>query len=239
MRFTAAHDIWVYLSASPLLWLTLTLGAYLVADLVHVRLRYNPLANTVVIAVATLVTLLLLTGTDYETYFDGAQFVHFLLGPAVVALAIPLRENVATVRRALLPMAGALLAGSLTAVVSAVGVAWALGADPVTIRSLVPKSVTAPIAMGISQEIGGVPSLTAALVILTGVVGAMFGGPLLDLLGIRLPAARGFSLGTASHGIGTARAFQESPIAGTFAGIAMGLNGFITAILVPLLMMLA
>jgi predicted murein hydrolase (TIGR00659 family) len=234
----AVAHVWLYLSASPLLWLTLTLGAYLLAHYIHVRLGRNPLANTVVISVAVLVTLLLSTGTSYETYFDGAQFVHFLLGPAVVALAIPLRDNIATVRRSLLPIVAALVAGSLTAIVSAVAVAWALGADLVTIKSLVPKSVTAPIAMGISQEIGGTPSLTAALVILTGIIGAMFGGPLLDLLGIKLPAARGFSLGTASHGIGTARAFQESEIAGAFAGIAMGLNGFITAVLVPLLVAL-
>ena len=144
----------------------------------------SPLANPVAIAVAILVGLLLATHTSYQTFFDGAQFVHFLLGPAVVALAIPLRQNIAAVRRALLPMAAALLAGSLTAIVSAVAVAWALGADPVTIKSLIPKSVTAPIAMGIAQEIGGVPSLTAALVILTGVTGAMIGSPLLDLIGI-------------------------------------------------------
>jgi predicted murein hydrolase (TIGR00659 family) len=237
MRTTAEH-IWVYLSASPLLWLTLTLAAYLLADRINVWLWRSPLVNPVAIAVAILVALLLFTRTDYQTYFDGAQFVHFLLGPAVVALAVPLRENFATVRRSLLPMLVALFAGSLTAVVSVVAVAWALGADPATIKSLMPKSVTAPIAMGISQEIGGVPSLTAVLVILTGIIGAMFGGPLIDVLGIKLPAARGFSLGTAAHGIGTARAFQENPIAGTFAGIAMGLNGFLTAILVPLLLTL-
>jgi predicted murein hydrolase (TIGR00659 family) len=235
MRNTAEH-IWVYLSASPLLWLTLTLAAYLVADRLNLLLRRNPLANPVAIAVAILVALLVLTRTEYQTYFDGAQFVHFLLGPAVVALAIPLREHVTSVRRALLPMLVALVAGSLTAVLSVVAVAWLLGADPATIKSLMPKSVTAPIAMGIAEEIGGVPSLTAVFVILTGIIGAMVGGPALDLFGIKLPAARGFALGIASHGIGTARAFQESEIAGTFSGIAMGLNGFMTAVLVPLLL---
>jgi predicted murein hydrolase (TIGR00659 family) len=238
MRGAAAH-LWVYLSASPLLWLTLTLAAYLLAHQIHLWFRRSPLANSVAIAIAILVTLLLLTGTSYETYFDGAQFVHFLLGPAVVALAIPLRDNVARVRRALLPMAVALLAGSLTAIVSAVAVGWVLGADVQTVKSMIPKSVTAPIAMGIAEQIGGLPSLTAALVILTGIVGAMFGGPVLDLLRVKSPAARGFALGTASHGLGTARAFQEGEIAGTFAGIAMGLNGFLTAILVPLLLTLA
>ena len=234
----SVSDVWVYLSASPLLWLTLTLAAYAAAHFIYVRLNGSPLANPVAIAVAILVALLLATHTSYQTFFDGAQFVHFLLGPAVVALAIPLRENIAAVRRALLPMAAALFAGALTAIVSAVAVAWALGADPVTIKSLIPKSVTAPIAMGIAQEIGGVPSLTAALVILTGIIGAMIGSPLLDLMGIKQAAARGFALGTAAHGIGTARSFQESQIAGTFAGIAMGFNGFLTAILVPVLLTL-
>jgi predicted murein hydrolase (TIGR00659 family) len=231
-------DIWVYLSASPLLWLTLTLAAYVAAQFVYVRSRGNALANPVAGAVVILVVLLTATGTSYDTYFSGAQFVHFLLGPAVVALAVPLRENVGAVRRAIVPMAVALLAGSLTAILSAVGVAWLLGADALTIKSMIPKSVTAPIAMGIAEQIGGVPSLTAALVLITGVVGAMFGAPLLDLVRIKDPAARGFSLGTAAHGIGIARSFQESQIAGTFAGIAMGFNGFLTAILVPLLMAL-
>lgn len=227
--------IWVYLSTTPLLWLTLTIAFYLLAQAIHVRLRRSPLANTVAIAVAMLVALLYATGTSYETYFDGAQFVHFLLGPATVALAVPLYDNLAVVRRSLLPMAGALLAGSATAIVSAVGVAWLLGADPVTVKSLMPKSVTTPIAMAIAEEIGGLPSLTAALVILTGIVGAMVASPLLDLIGIRDPKARGFATGVAAHGIGTARAFQIDELSGTFAGIAMGLNGLATAVLVPML----
>jgi predicted murein hydrolase (TIGR00659 family) len=235
MTAPAVSRIWVYLSTTPLLWLTLTIAAYVLAQTIHLRFKRSPIANTVAIAVAMLVALLALTGTSYETYFDGAQFVHFLLGPATVALAVPLFDNLAIVRRSLLPMAGALLAGSATAIVSAVGVAWALGADPVTIKSLMPKSVTTPIAMAISEEIGGLPSLTAALVIITGIIGAMLAGPLLDLVGIRDPRARGLAAGVAAHGIGTARAFQIDELSGTFAGIAMGLNGLVTALLVPLL----
>jgi predicted murein hydrolase (TIGR00659 family) len=235
MTAPAVSRIWVYLSTTPLLWLTLTIAAYVLAQTIHLRFKRSPIANTVAIAVAMLVALLALTGTSYDTYFDGAQFVHFLLGPATVALAVPLFDNLAIVRRSLLPMAGALLAGSATAIVSAVGVAWALGADPVTIKSLMPKSVTTPIAMAISEEIGGLPSLTAALVIITGIIGAMLAGPLLDLVGIRDPRARGLAAGVAAHGIGTARAFQIDELSGTFAGIAMGLNGLVTALLVPLL----
>jgi predicted murein hydrolase (TIGR00659 family) len=226
--------IWVYLSASPLLWLAATLLAYQGGAWVFARTRGHPLANPVPIAVATLIVLLRVTGTPYETYFDGAQFVHFLLGPATVALAVPLHQNRAKVRRALLPMAAALIAGSLTAVAAAVGVARLLGASAETLASIAPKSVTTPIAMGISERIGGQPSLTAAFVIATGIVGAVIVTPLLNLVGARDWRARGFAAGMAAHGLGTARAFQVHELAGTFAGIALALNGLATALFVPL-----
>jgi len=235
----AVRDIWVYLAASPLLWLTATLLAYLGAHWLFRRFGENPLLNPVAIAVLGLLAVLAATGTDYRTYFDGAQFIHFLLGPATVALAVPLYTHFATVRRAVLPMAAALLAGSITAVVSAVGIAWLLGASAETLASLAPKSVTTPIAMGITEQIGGLPSLTAVLVILTGIIGAIAVTPLFDLLGLKDWRARGFAAGVAAHGIGTARAFQVNELAGTFSGIAMGLNGLATALLVPLLLALA
>lgn len=241
---TSPDLLWVYLSQSPLLWLTATLAAYAVGHALHRRAGGNPLVNPVAIAVILLVGVLTATGTDYATYFDGAQFVHFLLGPATVALAVPLWRNMAEVRRRLVPMAVALLVGSVTAVVSAVAVASLLGAAPQTMLSLAPKSVTTPIAMGVAERIGGLPSLTAVLVILTGIVGAMVATPLLNALRLSNDpdngdwAARGFAVGVAAHGIGTARAFQVHPLAGTFAGIAMGLNGLLTAILVPVLITL-
>lgn len=227
--------LWVYLSAQPLLWLTVTLLAYLAGHHLYRRAGSNPVVNPVAVAVLLLIAVLLATGTDYTTYFEGAQFVHFLLGPATVALAVPLYENFGKVRRALLPMMAALVAGSLTAVVSAVGIAWLLGADDGTILSLAPKSVTTPIAMGIAEQVGGEPSLTAVLVILTGVLGAIMATPLLDACGFRDGRARGFAVGVAAHGIGTARAFQVSELAGTFAGIAMGLNAVASALIVPVL----
>ncbi len=229
---------WVYLQAGPLLWLTLTLVAYAAADLLFRLAGRNPLLNPVAVSVALILALLAATGTPYATYFDGAQFVHFLLGPATVALAVPLWRNLAAVRRTLVPMAASLMLGSATAIISAVAVAAALGADRAMLASLAPKSVTTPIAMGVSERLGGLPSLTAALVILTGVVGAMTATPLLNLLGVRDWRARGFAVGLASHGIGTARAFQVNELAGTFAGIAMGLNGLVTALLAPLLLAL-
>lgn len=228
-------DIWVYLRTGPLLWLTVTLAAYVAAQWLYERADLNPLLNPVAIAVVLLVALLTATGTEYQTYFEGAQFVHFLLGPATIALAIPLYSHFGKVRAVVVPMLAALVAGAVTAVVSAVGVAALLGASFETLASLAPKSVTTPIAMGISERIGGLPSLTAVLVILTGILGAMLATPVLNLIGITDWKARGFAAGVAAHGIGTARAFHVSEVAGTFAGIAMGLNGLLTAFLVPLL----
>lgn len=228
------RDIWVYLSASPLLALTLTLAAYQLGFWIYKKAGLNPLLNPVLIAVVCLVSILLLTGTSYAVYFEGAQFVHFLLGPATVALALPLYRQLERVRRSSLAILVSLLAGSLTAAISAVGIAAVLGASEETLVSLAPKSVTAPVAMGISEQLGGLPSLTAVLVILTGILGAALGPLLLNLMGIKDMAARGLAIGTASHGIGTARALQVSELAGAFSGLAMGLNALATAILLPL-----
>lgn len=226
--------IWVYLSASPLTWLTVTLVAYWAADRIAAAFGRHPLANPVVIAAAFIVAVLAATATPYHAYFDGAQFVHFLLGPATVALAVPLWRNIAIVRRSLAAMAAALLAGSVTAAISAIAIAWAFGAPREVLASLAPKSVTAPIAMELAKSLGGLPSLAAVLVIATGITGAVVVTPLMNALKIRNYAARGFAAGVASHGIGTARAFQVSETAGAFAGIAMGLNGALTSLLVLL-----
>jgi predicted murein hydrolase (TIGR00659 family) len=232
-------QIWVYLSATPLLGLTVTLIAYLAAFRLYERTRFNPLANPVLIAVLLLVALLAATRTPYRTYFEGAQFVHFLLGPATVALAIPLYEQRAKLVRLALPLLAGLTAGVLTAVLSAVGIAWLLGASRETMLSLAPKSATTPIAMGIAEKIGGLPSLTAVLVILTGMLGAIIARPLLDLLRVRTASTRGFALGVASHGIGTARAFEVSEETGAFAGLAMGLTALLMALVVPALLRFA
>jgi predicted murein hydrolase (TIGR00659 family) len=223
--------IWVYLSQTPLLWLTATLVAFAIGDAVSARFRRNPLASPVVIAAALLILVLAVTHTPYPVYFEGAQFVHFLLGPATVALGLPLWRNRAAVRRNLLPMLAALIAGSVTAIGSAVAIAWAFGAPREILASLAAKSVTAPIAMALTETVGGIPALAAVLVVLTGIFGSVIVTPLMNALGIRDFAARGFAVGIASHGIGTARAFQVSEEAGTFAGIAMGLNGALTALL--------
>jgi putative effector of murein hydrolase len=169
------RDIWVYLAASPLLHLTLTLVAYQAGYWLYARAGLNPLLNPVLIGVVLLVGLLLLTGTTYPTYFEGAQFVHFLLGPATVCLAIPLYRQFDTIRRSGAAILAAILVGSLTASVTAVALVWLLGGSATTMISIAPKSVTAPIAMGIAEQLGGLPSLTAVLVILTGILGASLG----------------------------------------------------------------
>lgn len=225
--------LWVYLAASPLLWLSLTLVCYLIALRIYRLGRESPWLNPVAVAVSLLIGLLILTDTPYQTYFDGAQFVHFLLGPATVSLAIPLYRQRGGLRALALSITVALLASVLTAALGAIGLGALLGASSETLISLAPKSVTAPVAMGISEKLGGLPSLTAVLVVSTGILGAVLGTGLFRLLGIRDEAAQGFALGASSHGIGTARAFQLSPVMGAFAGLAMALSAFVTALVLP------
>jgi predicted murein hydrolase (TIGR00659 family) len=225
--------IWSYLTQEPLLWLCATLLAYWAGDKAFRVSGRSPWANPVLVAVILLATLLWVTRTEYRDYFEGAQFVHFMLGPATVALAVPLHANLGRVRRAALPIFAALVAGSLTAVISALAIASIMGAGPGTLASLAPKSTTAPVAIGISESLGGAPTLTAVLVLLTGILGAVVATPLLNVLGVRDWRARGFAVGVAAHGIGTARAFQVNETAGAFASIGMGLNAVLTAIIAP------
>ena len=231
-------DVWVYLSASPLAGLTLTLVAYQGGVWAFERCGRTPLVNPVLIAVILIIAALKVLGIEYRTYFDGAQFVHFLLGPATVALAVPLYNQFSQVRRSAPAMLAALLVGSLTAAGSAVALGWLFGASERTLLSLAPKSVTTPIAMGIAEQLGGLPSLTAVFVILTGIVGATLGSSVLNLIRVTDWRARGFGMGVAAHGIGTARALQVNETAGAFSGLAMGLNGLATAVLLPVLLRL-
>jgi predicted murein hydrolase (TIGR00659 family) len=227
-------SLWVYLSQSPLLWLTVTLLVYATADAASLATHRNPLANPVLHSIWIIGAFLVFTGTSYTTYFGGARFVHFLLGPATVALAVPLYENRRTVAAAILPMLAALVAGSVTAIVSVVLLAEAAGLLRGLVLSLAPKSVTAGIAMGISESLHADPSLTAVAVVLTGIMGSVIVTPLMNRIGITDFRARGFAVGLAAHGIGTARAFQVDAVAGVFAGVAMSLNALVTSLLVPL-----
>ena len=228
-------DVFVYLAATPLSWLTVTLIAYLLADRISMAGGRHPALNIVALATLFIILLLKATGASYETYFAGAQFIHFLLGPATVALAIPLYRNFDRVKASASPILGALLVGSVIAIVSAVLIAKGLGASHELAASLAPKSVTAPIAMGLSEKLGGAPFLTTALVMATGIFGAVILSPLMKLLRISDPAAIGMAAGLSAHGLGTARAFHIDSTAGAFAGIAMGLNGALTSVILPFL----
>lgn len=228
-------QLWVYLSATPLFGLTATLSVYVVAQAVYQRLDHAAWANPVLWTVLALTGLLAATGTPYPTYFSGAQFIHFLLGPAVVALGWPLWQRRAQLRQRGPALLAAALVGGAAAAGSAVAIGWALGLPADVLRSLAPKSVTAPVAMGIAEQLGGIPALAAALAVITGLVGAISGKFLFDRLGIHCADVRGFALGTTSHGIGAARAMQEHPDAGAYAGLALGLQVVLASLLMPLL----
>lgn len=228
--------LWTYLAATPLLGLTITLVAYMAGDWAYRASGRKPYVSPVLIAIVLLGALLLATATPYKTYFEGAQFVHFLLGPATVALGVPLWRNRHQVKRAALPILAGVTAGSITAVISTVLIARALGASEQTVLSMAPKSVTTPIAMGIAEKLGGLPAIAAIMVLVTGVSGAMMGRYVLNAIGVRDWRARGLAVGTAAHGQGTAVALNVNETAGVFASIALGLNGILTALLVPLLL---
>ena len=227
-------ELWVYLSSTPLFGLTATLVIYVLATAFYDRVDRAPWANPVLWSVVCLGALLVATQTSYPTYFAGAQFVHVLLGPAVVALGWPLwlRRRELRTRGAALTIAAC--AGGVAAAGSAVALGWAFDMPADVLRSLVPKSVTAPVAMGIAEAIGGVPALAAVFAVATGMVGALSAKYLFDLLRIDALAIRGFSLGTISHGIGAARALQVDADAGAYAGIALGLQVLLASLLVPL-----
>jgi predicted murein hydrolase (TIGR00659 family) len=227
-------ELWVYLSATPLFGLTATLVTYLLAHAAYVRLGQAPWANPVLWSVIGLAALLTLSGTPYPTYFSGAQFIHFLLGPAVVALAWPLWQRRVELRRRAAALTAAALAGGIAAGGSAVMLGAALDLPPAVLRSLAPKSVTAPVAMGIAENIGGIPALAAVFAVVTGLVGAVSAKYLFDAMRIPRPEVRGFALGTASHGIGAARAMQVHADAGAYAGLALGLQVVLASIFMPL-----
>ena len=231
-------ELWIYLSATPLFGLTATLVVYVLAQAVYTHLDQAAWANPVLWSVVALASLLTLSGVDYPTYFSGAQFIHFLLGPAVVALSWPLwerRHELAQRWRGLLLAA---VLGGAAASGSALLLGWLTGLPHEVVLSLAPKSVTAPVAMGIADKIGGIPALAAVFAVVTGMVGALSGKLVFDRLGLSNNSAgwmtHGFALGTAAHGIGAARALQVNASAGAYAGLALGLQVLLAALLIPL-----
>ena len=225
--------LWVYLATTPLLGLTATLMAYVAAEAISRASGRHALANPVLLAIAMLVALLLLTRTPYAAYFQGGQYVHFLLGPATVALAVPLYLNLGRIRAAGRAIVPAVLVGAVVAGATAMLTARLFGASRVVVLSLAPKSVTTPIAMGVAEQIGGQASLAAVFVLCTGLLSTVLIGPLLRWARITDPRAVGLAGGTAGHGLATAFLLRTDETAGAFAGLAIGLNGIATALLVP------
>ena len=228
------YSIWIYLQAEPLFWLTLTIGSYLIADFIYRKSNLFPLLNPVAISVLLVSLILIFFNIQYERYFEGAKFIHFLLGPATVALAVPIYKKWDLIVINSKAIFISLLIGSIFAILVTYLLSLYFQLPKELILSLLPRSVTAPIAMGISEIIGGIPSLTAIITLITGVIGASLGIFVFDLMKLKNMDARGFSLGLASHGIGTARAMSKNKNAGVFAAVGMGLSGLITSMLVPL-----
>ena len=228
------YSIWIYLQAEPLFWLTLTIGSYLIADFIYRKSNLFPLLNPVAISVLLVSLILIFFNIQYERYFEGAKFIHFLLGPATVALAVPIYKKWDLIVSNSKAIIISLLIGSIFAILVTYLLSLYFELPKELILSLLPRSVTAPIAMGISEIIGGIPSLTAIITLITGVIGASLGIFVFDLMQLKNMDARGFSLGLASHGIGTARAMSKNKNAGVFAAVGMGLSGLVTSILVPL-----
>ena len=231
-------NFWVYFAARPLFWIVVTMIAFLVATWINRKAGGTALLHPVFVSMLMIIGLLILTKTDYNTYFEGAQFIHFLLGPATVALAVPLYDHLARIRRLLLPILVTCITGSVFAAATALAVGIAMDGDSRLLLSLAPKSVTSPIAIGISEQIGGYPSLSAGLALLTGIIGCLAAPQVFKLLKLKSETAMGFSLGLSAHGFGTAYAMQTSALAGAFAGLAMGLTGVFSSLLLPLLVRL-
>ena len=218
----------------PVFLLTFTIGAFLCGVALE-RRTGSSLANPTLITIAAAGMLMRVTGIGYSEYFRGVYLLHFLLGPATVALAIPLARSISHLRKSLGPTMVALFAGSLTGAVSAYALVRMAGGSRLLALTMMPKSLTTPIAIDVSAAAGGVPSLTAVFAILGGVLMAVALPAMRRLLRVTDEAATGLAAGTAGSGIATARAITVGPLAAAFAGVAIGMNGLITALLMPLL----
>ena len=228
-------EIWVYLSGSPLFALFITLATYQIGLWIYQHFKNNPLANPVAIAILLVCCVIQAIDMPYSSYFEGAQFIHFLLGSATVSLAIPIYRGLSSLKGRSFPLIASLITGGLVSIISGVGIAKLLGAGSEITGAMYPKSVTAPIAMGIAERIGVSPTLTAIFAVATGILGAILAPFVLNTLGMKAWWQRGFAIGIGAHGIGTSRAFSIHPEAGTYASLAMGMNGVISAIAIPVL----
>ena len=218
-----------------LLWLVATLAAYAISVKLFQLSNHHSLLNPLLISILLLIGLLAITHTPYSEYRDGSELINFLLGPATVALAVPLYEYRQLLVEMWLPLVCALVVGSLVTIGSVSLLGHWLGFSLNTLLSLAPKAVTTPIALGIVQSAGGNVPLMVVFTMVTGIIGAIFGLTYLRAIRIKDPVISGFTMGLGASGIGTARCFEENEEMGAFAGLAVGLNGVFTALVVPVL----
>ena len=223
--------------SNPIILLAITFGIYYAARQIQKWTGWVVL-NPILITIAALIALLQLTGISYETYEQGGQYIEFWLKPAIVALGVPLYQNLGQIRRQLLPILMSQLVGCLVGLVSVTLIASALGASHEVIVSLAPKSVTTPIAMEVCKTSGGIPSLTAAIVVIVGLFGAIFGFKILEVWHVRNPFSQGISMGTAAHAVGTSRAMEKGETYGAYSSLGLILNGVLTALLTPFVLKL-
>ncbi len=226
-------NMWVYLTQSPLLGLGLTLAAYMVAMFLHRKSHFHPLVNPVAITVGLVSLFLLSNDVPYANYFDSAKFIHFLLGPATVALAVPLALQIKKIQDYFKPFMVGLVVGCLTSILSAGFLMALLGGSKVLVATMTAKAVTTPIAIAVTEQFGAAPSISTLVVLTTGMFGAIMAKYVYQWLNITSDEVKGFALGLNSHGVGTAHAFNINPNMGAFAGLAMGLNGILTTLLLP------
>ena len=212
--------------------LALTFGVYYAAKLLQRRLGWV-LLNPILVAIALIIAFLLFLDIPYETYHEGAKMIEFWLKPAVVALGVPLYLQLSSIKRQFLPILASQTMGCVAGIVSVVVIAKMLGASNAVIMSLASKSVTTPIAMEVTQALGGIPSLTAAIVVITGLIGAIIGFKTLSVGHVHNPMALGLSMGAASHALGTSAAMDRDQFMGAYASLGLTLNGILTALLTP------
>ena len=223
-----------YIHSTPLTWLIATLAAFKFGIIVYEKFNKHTLLQPIIIAYVILLSLIIYTNTSFGEYFKSVEIIHFFLGPATVALALPFYKNLKYVKSLFIPIVFTLFIAGIFSIVIAISLLWIFGADLPTILSMTTKSITAPIAIITSQQIGGIPSLAVGFVLITGIIGALFGTIVFKLARVKHDTSKGFALGLVSHGIGTARAIEISEKAAAFGALAMGLSGIFTAIFLPM-----
>ncbi|RXJ87661.1 LrgB family protein [Arcobacter sp. CECT 8985] len=232
MNFDALEN---YVTSTPLTWLILTMASFKIGIIIYEKTNKNTLLQPIIIAYIIIMSAILITGTSYKEYFDSVKIIHFFLGPATVALALPLFNNLKYIKSLFLPIVITLVVAGVFSIVIAVGLLWSLDANLQTILSMTTKSITAPIAIITSKQIGAIPSLAVGFVIITGIIGALLGTIIFKIVKIKHETSKGFALGLISHGIGTARAIEIGEKAAAFSALAMGLSGIFTAIFLPIM----